>query len=296
MRTVSPREVEENTMQDSNILITGGTDGMGKATALQLAKIGTRLLLVSRSRHKGNAAVTEIISASGNESVTFLQADLSLMREVRRTAAHVRQTLDRLDVLVHAAGGVFPKRRTLTDEGLEVSFAVQYLARYLLTYELLELLRAAPAPIVANIGRGAFGSKRAELDNLNGEKNYSSFGAASKFGATNYLLTLEQTARYQDITFYNYGPGIVRTAVIMGNLPMRLLFSTIGRPFSRTPEQAADDITALLTGGHPGGFYGPSLKRQELSEAESDATLSAKLWDFSNELADKTMRETTNRP
>ena len=76
-------------MQDRNILITGGTDGMGKATAHQLAKMGARLLLVSRNRDKGEAAVSEIIGASGNEAITFLAADLSLVRDMRRAAEHI---------------------------------------------------------------------------------------------------------------------------------------------------------------------------------------------------------------
>ena len=135
-------------MQDRNILITGGTDGMGKATAHQLAKLGARLLLVGRNRDKGEAAVSEIIRTSGSQTVFFLQADLSLVREMRRAAEHIRATFDRLDVLVHSAGAVFPQKRTETDEGLEISFAVGYLARFALTHELLDLLYAAPAPQV----------------------------------------------------------------------------------------------------------------------------------------------------
>ncbi|MCP4364861.1 MAG: SDR family NAD(P)-dependent oxidoreductase, partial [Planctomycetes bacterium] len=109
----------------------------------------------------GEAAVSEIIDASGNETATFLQADLSLMREVRRAAEHIRQTFDRLDVLVNSAGGTFPGRRTLTDEGFELAFAIQYLARFVLTNELLDLLNAAPAPQVLGIAGGAYGADAA---------------------------------------------------------------------------------------------------------------------------------------
>jgi NAD(P)-dependent dehydrogenase (short-subunit alcohol dehydrogenase family) len=273
-------------MQDRNILITGGTSGMGKATANQLAKMGARLLLVGRNRDKGEAAVTEIIRTSGSGAVTFLQADLSLMREVRRAAEHIRQTFEQLDVLVHGAGGVFPQQRTLTDEGVELSFAVQYLARFVLTNELLDLLRAAPAPQVVSIAGGGDESKRVDFDNLNGEKSYSVLGAVAKAAATNDLLTLEQIARYHDITFYNYGPGMVRTATLMRTLPMRLLFNTVGRPFTRTAEQAANDIVALLTGEYPDGFYERSLKRNEPSAAKLDAASRARLWDYGEKLVD----------
>lgn len=273
-------------MQDRNILITGGTDGIGKATANQLAKMGARLLLVGRNRDKGEAAVSEIIRTSGSETVFFLQADLSLMHGVRRAAEHIQQTFDRLDVLVHSAGGVFPLQRTLTDEGLEMSFAVGYLARFVLTNELLDPLHAAPAPQVVSIAGAGAGFGRVDFDNLNCEKSYNVFAAVAKFAGTNDLLTLEQIARYHDITFYNYGPGPVRTTLLMGTLPMRLFFNTLGRPFSRSPEQAANDIVTLLADEYPGGLYGRSLKRNEPSAATSDAAPRARLWDYSETLVD----------
>jgi len=278
-------------MQDRNILITGGTDGMGKATAHQLAKMGARLLLVGRNRDKGEAAATEIIRTSGSETVTFLQADLSLMRAVRRAAEHIRGTFDRLDVLVHSAGGVFPQKRMQTDEGLEMSFAVGYLARFVLTNELLDLLHAAPAPQVLSIAGAGAGFGQGDFDNLNGEKSYSMFGAVAKFAGTNDLLTLEQIARYPDITFYNYGPGPVRTKLLMGTLPMRLFFSTLGRPFSRSPEQVAVDIVTLLTDEYPGGLYGRSLKRNEPSAEMSDAAPRARLWDYGETLTPNIYKE-----
>jgi NAD(P)-dependent dehydrogenase (short-subunit alcohol dehydrogenase family) len=273
-------------MKDRNIVITGGTDGMGKATAHQLAKMGARLLLVGRNRDKGEAAISEITRAGSSKTVTFLQADLSLMREVRRAAEHIRQTFDRLDVLVHGAGGSFPGKRTLTDEGLELCFAVQYLVRFVLTNELLDPLKATPGPQVVSIAGGAWGSKQVDFDNLQGEKSYGKFKAIGRTAAMDYLLTLGQMARYPEVTFYNYGPGLVRTATVTENLSiMRLFFNTVGRLFTRSPEQAANDIMMLLTGEYPAGFYGVSLKQNEPpTAAESDAALSEKLWDYSEKL------------
>jgi retinol dehydrogenase-13 len=275
---------KDSIMQGRNILITGGTDGQGKATAHQLAKIGARLLLVGRNRDRGEAAVAEIISVSGNRTVTFFPADLSLVREMRRVADHTRQTFDRLDVLVHGAGGGFPQQRKVTDEGLEQSLSVQYLARYLLASELLDLLRAAPAPQVISIAGGGTGSKPLDLDDLNSEKNYGGrFEAISRASAANDMLTLEQIARYQDITFYNYGPGLVRTKTVGGTFFLvRLFFNTIGRLFTRSPEQSADDIVALITSEAPlpSGFYGPSLKRIEKPAAATPQD-AARLWAYS---------------
>jgi NAD(P)-dependent dehydrogenase (short-subunit alcohol dehydrogenase family) len=287
---------KESKMQDRNILITGGTSGMGKATAQQLAQMGARLLLVSRNRDKGEAAVSEIKRASGSETVTFLQADLSLVGEMRQAAAQIQQRFERLDGLVHAAGGVFPPRRTLTGEGLEISFAIQYLARFVLTNDLLDLLKAVPAPQVLSIAGGAWGAKQLDFDNLQGEKRYGKFKAIGKTAALNYLLTLGQISRYPEMTFYNYGPGLVRTATVTENQPIkRLIFNTVGRFFSRSPEQAANDIVTLLTGDYSAGFYGVAVKPQEPEAANSDAGLSEKLWDYSDNLVDSLLGEQQER-
>jgi NAD(P)-dependent dehydrogenase (short-subunit alcohol dehydrogenase family) len=276
-------------MQDKNILITGGTDGQGKATAHQLAKMGARLLLVGRNRHRGEAAVAEIFSANGNKAVTFLPADLSLVREMRRVAEHTRQTFDRLDVLVHGAGGGFPKQRKVTDEGLEQSLSVQYLARHVLTNELLDLLRAAPAPQVISIAGGGTASKPLDLDDFTSEKNYGGkFEAISRASVANELLTLEQMVRYPDITFYNFGPGLVRTKTVGGSFFLvRLFFNTIGRLFTRSPQQSAADIATLITSEAPlpSGFYGPALKRSEQS-AVATPEEAARLWAYSEKVVD----------
>jgi len=279
---------KETVMQRKNILITGGTDGQGKATAHRLAKMDSRLLLVGRNRHRGEAAVAEIVGASGNKDVTFLPADLSLVREMRRVADHTRKALDRLDVLVHGAGGGFPQQRQVTDEGLEQSLAVQFLARFVLTNELLDLLRAAPAPQVISIAGGGTASKPLDLDDLNSENSYGGkFEAISRAGTANDILTLEQIARYQDIAFYNYGPGLVRTRTTGAtSFPMSLFFNTIGRLFTRSPEQSAEDIVTLITSQAPlpSGFYGPSLKRNGKTTAGTPEE-AARLWAYGEQAA-----------
>jgi NAD(P)-dependent dehydrogenase (short-subunit alcohol dehydrogenase family) len=271
----------EDVMQGRNILITGGTSGMGKETAHQLARMGARLVLVGRNHEKGEAASDEIKRTSGSEIVTFFHADLSLIREMRRTAEHARQSSDQLDGLVHGAGGKFPPERVLTNEGLEMSYAVDCLARHVLTNDLLPLLNNASAPQVLSIAGGGAEFKAVDFENLTGEKSYTWTAAISTVSSANDLLTQEQITRYPGVTFYNYGPGLVRTATTMGTLPGRLFFSTVGRLFSRSAGQAASDIVALLTGEYPGGFYGRSLERNEPSLPNADTS---RLWEYNEEL------------
>lgn len=273
-------------MQNRNIVITGGTDGMGKAVAIRLAKLGPRLLLISRNPNKGNAAVAEIKQLSGNNDVTFLQANLSLAKNVKRAAEQIRETFDRLDVLVHAAGNLFPGKRTLTDEGLELSFAIQCMARFLLTNELLGLLHAAPDPQVLSLMGGGTITGQVDFDNLQGEKSYGRFQAINATSRAGDLLTLGQIECLPNITFYNYGPGLVRSGQIVRNPVTGLFFNSVGRLFSRSPEEAADDIVLLLTGQYDSGFYIELGKENDLPEC-ADAQSIKRMWEYNEAVVDK---------
>lgn len=273
-------------MQNQNVVITGGTDGIGRAAAIQLAKLRVRLLLIGRNPDRGEAAVAEIKRVSGNDAVTFLQADLSLVKNVQRAAQQIRETFDRLDVLAHCAGNLFPRQRTLTKEGVELSFAIQYAARFVLTNELLDLLRTAPAPQVLSVAGGGTISGKVDFDNLQGEKSYGFVEAIKTTSRACDLLTVEQIARYPEITFYNYGPGLVRSGQIVKNPVMRLLMNTVGRPFSRSAEQAANDIVALVRGPYASGFYVSSAKRNDAPES-ADAASCQTMWGYGQTLAAK---------
>jgi hypothetical protein len=150
-------------------------------------------------------------------------------------------------------------------------------------------LRAAPAPQVISIAGGGTASKPLDLDDLNSEKNYGGkFEAMARASVANELLTLEQITRYPDITFYNFGPGLVRTKIMGGTFFLvRLFFNTVGRLFTRSPQQSAADIVALITSEAPlaSGFYGPALKRtEELAAATPEEA--ARLWDYSEKMVD----------
>lgn len=273
-------------MQGQNVVITGGTDGIGKAAATRLAKLGARLLLIGRNPDKGEAAVAEIKRISDNDAVTYTQADLSVLKNVRRIAEPIRETFDKLDVLVHCAGNIFPRQRTLTEDGLELSFAIQYMARFVLTHELLLLLRAAPAPQVLSVMGGGTISGRVDFDNLQGEKSYGFTEVIKTTSRAGDLLTFEQALRYPEITFYNYGPGLVRSGLIVKNPAMRLLMNTLGRPFSRSAEEAADDMLTLLTGKYASGFYVASAKRNDTPESQDPASCK-RMWEYGESVVAK---------
>jgi retinol dehydrogenase-12 len=267
------------------IVITGATSGMGKAAAKELARRGARLLLVGRNRQSCEAVKTECIAEAGNPKVEYLVGDLSTIRGVRRVAAEIKQRLDRIDTLVNNAGGTFPKRRTETEDGLELAFVLQYLSRHVLAEELLDRLQASEDPLVMTTSAGGtYLNKQVDLNDLQSERDYGRFRMMAKAGMLNDLHTHEQTQRHDGITFINYGPGLVRTNTTMNTTMARIFFQTIGRLFSRSPEQAGAEMAELAAGGHESGYYGPELRRNEPVWRQVHSDLAAELWNETEQL------------
>src|SRR5574341_10109 len=135
-------------MKERVVFITGSTNGIGRQTALELARVGARVLLHGRDYGRGEAVLNEVRAATGNESLDLFIADLSSLMQVRQLAAEVEKKYDRLHVLINNAG-VLMNERHLTEDGLEMTFAVNHLAHFLLTRLLLDaLMRSAPARII----------------------------------------------------------------------------------------------------------------------------------------------------
>ena len=154
-------------MTDKTVLVTGGSGGIGKATALGLAAMGARLVITGRHPGRVEDAAQEI-RAAGSGLVDVFVADLSSQAEVRRLADEVLQTVPRLDVLVNNVGGYWNTRHVTTD-GLERTFALNHLAPFLLTDLLLDrLTQSAPARVVT-VSSNAHALGRIDFDNLQGE-------------------------------------------------------------------------------------------------------------------------------
>jgi NAD(P)-dependent dehydrogenase (short-subunit alcohol dehydrogenase family) len=158
-------------MRGRTCLVTGATSGIGKATAHALARKGASVVLVGRDPKRGEATVREIRTATANEDVELLGADLSSQVSIRELADHFLAEHDRLHVLVNCAGAFFRDRR-VTIDGLEMTFALNHLAYFLLTTLLLDLLQgSAPARIV-NVTSGAQSMGRIDFEDLESERGY----------------------------------------------------------------------------------------------------------------------------
>ena len=152
------------------VVLTGGTAGLGHAAAFVLAQAGARVVVTGRNPQSGEAAVTVLRAVSANPDVELALGDLSTQAGVRSLAASIRQRFLRVDVLLNNVSHM-PSERTLTEDGLEQGFAVNVVAPFLLTHELLEPLRQSPSPRVITLTGGEHPS-RVDFDNLQGEQTF----------------------------------------------------------------------------------------------------------------------------
>jgi NAD(P)-dependent dehydrogenase (short-subunit alcohol dehydrogenase family) len=199
-----------NDLKGRIALVTGATGGIGRQSALELARLGAHVIIVGRDEKKCERVTREIQEASGNRQVDFLVADLSSMEEVRRLAQQVKQRYGRLNVLLNNAGGVNMKR-FLTADGYERTFALNHLTYFLLTQLLLpELEKGAPARIV-NVSSGAHKGPQIDFDDVMAERFYSAWLQYGRSKLANILFTREQARRLlgKPITVNCLHPGFV---------------------------------------------------------------------------------------
>lgn len=277
-------------LDQQTALITGGTGAIGKETALRCAQLGAAVIIVGRDPAKGAACAAEIKAEVVDGSVTFLQADLSRMRNVSEFAMRLPARASRLNILIHCAG-VTLRERTITDEGFETVFAVQYLARFLLTARLLDLLVANKSPCVIDVSGGGTVKTRVDFDNLNGEKHYDGIHALRHEAVLNDMFILESQKRQAGVRFYNYGPGYIATPLLQNlALPTRMISRVAGSFIGIKPSQAAEDITNLVLSDKPSGLYTRNGKRNEPTLFTGSTEKRAELWQITEKMLDKVTR------
>jgi NAD(P)-dependent dehydrogenase (short-subunit alcohol dehydrogenase family) len=266
------------------VVVTGANAGIGKAAALALARMGARVGMVSRSRERGETARADVVRESGSAAVELFLADLSAQGEVRRLAAEIRERCGRLDVLVNNAA-VYTRERTLSPDGIELQFAVNHLAPFLLTGLLLDLLeRSAPARVVT-VSSEAHRPVHLDWDDLQGERRYLGLRAYGAAKLANLLFTRELARRMagRGVTANAVHPGVVATELLFGGWgPLRLL-----RRFMRTPEQGARVVVRLASAPELEGVTGRYFRdEREIrpSAAALDDDAARRLWRLSAEL------------
>lgn len=269
-------------LRGRSALITGGTAGIGKACALRLAQMGAKVILVGRDASKGKRAVAELESAVPGGQISFWEHDLSLMKSVQALSRAVHTQCPRLDMLIHSAGLMLP-RRTLTVEGIETVFAVQYLARFYLTQMLVE--EFIDHIHVVSVSAGGTIPIRLNFNNLNGEKFYNGVFALLHESVANDLFILRFLREHPHVPVFGYGPFYIQTG-LFSHMPawFKLLTATFGRLVATTTETAAHDVIALITGKLSGGLYARHLKPIKPNAYRQNPEVQDRLWSTSQRL------------
>ena len=277
------------TMQGKICLITGGTNGIGKATAQALARMGAMVVIVGRDASKTSRVVEEIRASSGNKNVDFLLADLSSQQEVRRLADEFQSRYAHLHVLLNNAGGTFLTRQ-LSVDGIEMTFALNHLAYFLLTNLLLETMKASAPARIINVSSDAHAGGKIEFDNLQGERSYSSFGPYGNSKLANILFTTELSRRLEGtgVTVNALHPGLVNTGFGKNNPGILMKIMGVLIPLiARSPEKGAQ--TSIYLASSPEvqsitGKYFVDCRVTQPAPQAADMDVARKLWEVSAEM------------
>ena len=280
---------ETDLMAGKIVLITGGTGGIGKATAIGLARLGARVGITGRDLRRCEQAAAEIRTISGNPAVDAFAANLSSQAEVHRLATAVLNAYPRLDVLINNVGGFWAHRHSTAD-GLEHTFALNHLASFLLTNILLDRLKdSAPARVVT-VSSHVQAEGRIDFDDLQSAGNYSGQSAYSQSKLANVMFTNELARRLEGtgVTANSLHPGIVRTD--FGAEDQARLFTVVSKlvlPFLKTPAQGAQASIYLASSpsldGVTGEFFANG-KPRTANKVAYDTDMTLRLWNVSADL------------
>jgi retinol dehydrogenase 12 len=269
-------------------LVTGANSGIGRATALELARMGATVVMVARNQQKGEAARSEIKRETSNDSVDLLLADLSSLLNVRQLANEVQTKYPKLHVLINNAG-LFNQPYHLSPDGYEMTFAINYLAAFLLTNLLLDKLKAnAPSRIVIVSSVGHYNG-HINFDDLNLEKNYSGWKAYQQSKLALVLFTRELAKRLQGtgVTANSLHPGTVATNIWSRPMGPAGFVMAIPKLFMTSPKKGAETVVHLASspdGERISGEYWDNLKVKKSSEESYDKDVAERLWDVTADL------------
>lgn len=280
-------------MKGKTVVITGGNAGIGKETAIGLARLGARVLITSRDERRGARAVDEIRRRSASADVDVLPLDLASFASIRGFASQLLESTDAIDVLVNNAGLIL-RRRTLTADGFEATFGINHLGHFLLTDLLLDRLRAsAPARVVVVASDAHESARRGlDFDDLQSERGYrwAKVYGRSKLANIYFARELARRLEGSGVTSNALHPGFVRSEFGQGGDLGGLYgfgLKYLAAPFAISQQKGA--LTSIHVASSPelegatGGYY---VKRRLASPSEvaQDDAAARRLWDASERL------------
>lgn len=280
--------VQDESMAGKTCLVTGATAGIGKVTAAALARRGATVVLIGRNPEKCERTARQIGEDTGRANVEFLVGDLSSQADVRRLARQFQERHRRLDVLVNNAGAFFPERRESLD-GIEMTWALNHLAYFLLTSLLLETVRASAPARIINVSSDAHKNVTIDFDDLQGKQRYGGFRAYSQSKLANLLFTYELAGRLEGtgVTVNALHPGFVATSIFDGPGLFAWFVRRVASAIALRPEAGARTTIYLATSPEVSQVTGQYFVKERAvpsSRASRDQEAARRLWQVSEEL------------
>ena len=273
-------------MKGKTCVITGANAGIGFETAKALAEKGAEIIMICRNPSKGKVALESIKSATKNDNITLITADMGKQKTIRDAGRHIRSNYSKIDVLVNNAG-TWVSEQTFTEDGIETVFAVNHLAYILLTHELYGLLKAAPEARIVNVASDSHFNGTIDFDNLflndtyNGLKSY----ALSKLGNVMFTYELDRRKQEDNITINALQPGLVKTDIGLKHTKwLHGLVWKLRRSGGVSPAEGAKTSIYLASSEEASGASGQYWDKCEpkpSSEISYDEKACARLWEES---------------
>ena len=273
-------------MQQKKIIITGATDGIGLAAAKEIAKKDYHIGLVGRNPEKGKQAIDTIISHSGNENLDFFECDLSLAKNVKTLSEQIKHKYSEIDVLLNNAGGA-NKKKIITSEGLEKTFATNQMNYFVLSTELLDIISESNDGRIVNVASNAHIGAEVDYENINSEKNFSAWTSYCVSKLMNIMFTYQLSSIQDKVSINVLHPGFVDTNIAgnEGSL-IKYIVKFGAKMFARTVDNGADSSIYLSTSDEVKGVSGKYFfKCREIKS--SRASYSQEDWGKVWELCDK---------
>jgi NAD(P)-dependent dehydrogenase (short-subunit alcohol dehydrogenase family) len=277
-------------MQGKTVVITGGTSGIGQIAAEKLAAMGARMVLVARDPKRGEATMAKLRQLGpGNHSIHY--ADLSRLSEMKRVAEEIAAVEPRIDVLINNAGAMFG-RRQVTEDGLELTFALNHMSYFILANRLYDRLRAAAPARLINTSSDAHRGQKLDFSDLQSARTYQGFPVYGRTKLCNILHASELARRWagSGVSANSLHPGFVNTRFGGDITGVWGIGFAVAKLFALTPEQGAETIIYLASSQDPSvvnanGLYFHKCKVATPTAEARDAQSARRLWDESEKLA-----------
>jgi len=273
-------------MEGKICIITGANSGIGKATAIGLAKMNATIIMMCRNKERGEEAQKEIIELTGNKKVDLLLCDLSSQESISKFVSEFKSKYQKLHILINNAG-VMLSKRAISVDGLEMNFAVNYIAPFLLTNLLLDVLKKSAPSRIINVSSAAHRMAKMDFDDLQSEKRkyrlFKIYGV-SKLALMLFSYELSRRLEGTSVTVNTIHPGVVNTNLGQDQSSFSKGFAKL---FFKKPEKGAETSIYLASSqeveGITGKYYAKKQQKQS-SEESYNEDYAKRLWELSTEM------------